>query len=293
MFRHVLAPVDFSPLSGLGLRYAHYLAECSKSGLTVLFANTFSPPPYFTESRLDELAAQFRDAMRESESHLHLFAAETLGELPEGMECRVVEGAPAEQITGFAAEHGAGLIVMGTHGRSGVNRFLLGSVAERVLRESAVPVLTVRGESGKVPSIRHILCPVNDSEAARQSLALATEMAECLGATVTVLHVREPGGTDSIHDLCAWVPDAQRGRCTVSEVTGGGEAALEIVKLSASLPCDLVVMGARHRSFFDSTVIGTTTVRVVRHAACPVLTVIQNSAATLNSKVEEKSRHAV
>ncbi|MCL4402247.1 MAG: universal stress protein [Acidobacteria bacterium] len=294
MFAHILAPVDFSPLSALGLRYARLLADCSQARVTVLFADTFSPPAYFTASLVDELAAQFRDSMREAETRLRQFAADALGgSLPAGIEFKVVEGMPAEVIAGFAAAHDAGLIAMGTHGRSGFNRFLLGSVAERVLRESAVPVLTVRGDGRASPSIRNILCPVNDSEAARQSLHVATEMAQCLGATVTLLHVREPGADNSINDLCAWAPAAQRARCTVRELVRDGEAAAEIVRFSSSLPCDLVVMGSRHRAFFDSTVIGTTTARVVRHAACPVLTVVQKPAATINSEVEEKRPYAV
>ena len=292
MFEHVLAPVDFSPLSASGLRYARVLSGCSNGRITVLFADTFSPPPYFTESRVEELAAQFRQSMNEAENELRRFTAETLGELPPGIEFKVLEGAPAERIAAFAAESGAGLIAMGTHGRSGFNRFLLGSVAERVIRESRVPVLTVRGASRELPPFRHILCPVNDSEAARQSLEVATELAQCLGASVTVLHVRE-AAKDSIDDLCAWIPEAQRTRCEMRDLTADGEAALEIVKLASSLPCDLLVMGSRHRAFFDSTVIGSTTARVVRHAACPVLTVGQSDTAALHSMLKEKSQHAL
>jgi nucleotide-binding universal stress UspA family protein len=59
---------------------------------------------------------------------------------------QVVEGNPSEEILAYATEHGIDLITMGTHGRSGLDRVVMGSVAERVVRRSSVPVLTVRGE---------------------------------------------------------------------------------------------------------------------------------------------------
>jgi nucleotide-binding universal stress UspA family protein len=66
--------------------------------------------------------------------------------------------------------------------------------------------------------------------------------------------------------------------CTIRELTREGEAAEEIVSLAKETPCDLLVIGARHRRFFDSTVLGSTTARVVRHAPCPVLTVYAKTA---------------
>jgi len=160
---------------------------------------------------------------------------------------------------------------------------MLGSVTERVLRETDVPVLTVRRDAPltEPPAIRNVLCPVNHSAVARKSLAVASQFAHCFGATLTVLHVREARATDSIDDLCAWVPKAHRSECQVREVSREGEAAHEIVALASELPCDLLVMGAQHRRFLDSTVIGTTTVRVVRHAPCPVLTVISRDPVVI------------
>ena len=87
------------------------------------------------------------------------------------VETRLVEGMPADAILKLAAEARAGAIVMGTHGRTGYNRWMLGSVAERVLRDSPAPVLTVRREPER--PIRHILCPVNDMEVSREALSVA------------------------------------------------------------------------------------------------------------------------
>lgn len=275
-FHNILAPVDFSELSAGSLRYAAAIARRSTAKLTLLYAHTFSPPPYFTGGELSELERQFRASFAEAERSLRQFAEATLGAGPGTSETHVVEGPPADTILAYASESGADLIVMGTHGRSGVNRWMLGSVAERVLRASEIPVLTVQpGRSAAGPvEIRHILCPVNDSLSARRALATATDLAASFEARVTVVHVQEEQAANSIADLCSWIAENRRATCDVREAVRKGEAAAEIISATAEADCDLAVIGAQHRAFFDTTVLGTTTVRVVRHARCPVLTIV-------------------
>jgi len=273
-FHNILIPVDFSDLSALALRYAAALAQCSGARMALVYAHTFSPPPYFTGHNLNELERQFRASFTEAEQALRQFAVSTLG-AAAGVEAQVLEGTPADTILKYAADRQIDLIAMGTHGRSGVNRWMLGSVAERVLRASEIPVLTVRpAPSAAGPAaIRRILCPVNNTAPARRALTTAMDLASCIGARLTVVHVKEDAATDSIQDLCAWVAGNRRGTCEVREVVRQGDATAEIIAATAEEDCGLAVIGAQHRAFFDSTVLGTTTVRVVRHARCPVLTV--------------------
>ncbi len=280
--KHILSPVDFSDLSALALRYAEALSRCSGARLTVLYASSFEAPPYFTQGQLAELQQTLREAGRQAEEDLRRFVQRTLGPGAARPEVRVAEGRPAEVILKVAAETGADLIAMGTHGRSGLNRLLLGSVTERVLSQSDVPVLTVRPPAPPPASplaVRRILCPVNDTPIARRALARAVEMARCLDAALTLLHVHEPKAEDGIADLCAWVPPALRTQCRIKEIERRGEAAREIVAEAVEGGCDLLVIGAEHRRFFDSTVIGSTSARVVRHAPCPVLTVVAREGA--------------
>lgn len=263
MYHHILAPVDFSPLSGLGLRWAGMLAHCGNARLTVLYANPFNPPPYFTSARMAQMEVRHREELREAEEQLQVFATSVLGPGGPSPAIRVVEALPVDAIMTVAEGTGADLIIMGTHGRSGFNRVMLGSVAERVLRESKVPVLTVRGDAERPPEVRHILCPMNGSPAARSAMNVANGIAACTSARVTAVHVLEPGA-----------PPPPPG----VQVVRQGNAAAEIVAASSELPCDLLVMGAHRRRFYDATVIGTTTARVVRHAPCPVLTVVVSEA---------------
>ncbi len=279
--RHILCPVDFSELSAFALRYALMIARCAPGArLTAAYANSFSPPPYFTASRLEELNTQFRDSFREARSALQDFVEKEVGEeAAASVACRVVEALPVDGIRMLASELNANLVVMGTHGRSGVNRLMLGSVAERTLRESEVPVLTVRGDvRAAVERPENVLCPVNDSPAAREALSAAAQLARCFGASLTALHIKETDTARGIGDLCTWVPDEIRSRCSVSELTLEGDPASEIISFARESSCDLLVLGARHRRFFDTTVLGSTVARVVRHAPCPVLTVMTRSA---------------
>src|SRR5664279_5994385 len=96
---------------------------------------------YFTESMIEDLQRQFSEAARDAKHSLASFVKSTLGEAAGAVEIRVVEGSPVDAIQEMAADVHADLIVMGTHGRTGLNRWMLGSVAERVLRQSPVPVL--------------------------------------------------------------------------------------------------------------------------------------------------------
>jgi nucleotide-binding universal stress UspA family protein len=281
--KNILCPIDFSDISALGLQFANALAQCSQARLTVLFADPFLPPPYFTHGRLEEVRQQLEDSKKEAERSLKEFVETTLGAGAVPHDLQVVEALAVDGILSVAAETSADLIAMGTHGRSGVNRLMLGSVAERVLRGSKIPVLTVRPgtkELDSSPAINNIVCPVNNSEVARRSLHYAAQMAQCFGAELTVLHVKEPDGKEAIDDLCAWVPSETRSLCSIREMTRDGEAAQEIVAVASELSCDLLVIAARHRRFFDSTIIGTTTVRVVRHAPCAVFTVVAEDQET-------------
>ena len=77
--------------------------------------------------------------------------------------------------------------------------------------------------------------------------------------------------------LCQWVSSKLMAGCVIKELVRQGHAAEQILDLARSMHSDLIVLGAQHKRFFDTTVLGTTTVRVTRHASCPVLTVIHKN----------------
>ena len=271
-FETILVPVDFSEISAHSLRTASLLAaRCGHARMVAMYANWFEAPPYFTAGRLAELQTEFRESLQVAERSLGAFVRSTLGDHADSVEVRVIEALPADGIRRLATQTKAQLIVMGTHGRSGLNRWMLGSVAERMLRESPVPVLTVR--SAPREPVRQVLCPVRDTELSRQALSFAAGISACFDATLTVLHVHEASETRPLSDLCSWIPAEERTRCVIRELVRHGDAAEEIVKVATEEPYGFVVLGAARRRYFEGMVLGTTTLRTVRHAPCPVLTV--------------------
>ncbi len=272
---NILCPVDFSQPSAVALRFAANLAAGTHARLTLMHAHFWEAPPYFTESQVADLSQQFKDSMQDAEKALGEFAAR---ECPDcGSEQVVVDMTPVDGILKAANDTRADIIVMGTHGRSGFNRFLLGSVTERVVREASIPIATVRSPSDapvETGPIRKLLCPVNDSAAAKHSLRMAARLATSIHAELIVVHVEEGHGASQRPEICNWLSESEREGCSIQEVVESGNAAERILKTAVKLSADLLVIGAQHRRFADATVIGTTTIRVVRHSPIPVLTIV-------------------
>ena len=279
----VLCPTDFSEMATLALNYGKMISTGFKARMLVLFADHFEPPPYFTPGQENKLIKSMERSRKAATVHLARYIKENLGEETQ-MEALVIDDRPDRAILKTAETRNADLIVMGTQGRSGWSRFMLGSVTERILREIDRPVLAVRfKESEGVTApvfIKKILCPVNYTELAHFALDHAVAVAECFRADLTVLHVIEsPSGEESEQaahkTLCTWIPEEMRPRCNLREIIRRGGAAEQIIETALSLGCDLIVIGAQHKRFSDTTVIGTTTSRVTQHAPCPVLVIIR------------------
>ena len=279
--KFILCPTDFRDPATLALHYGKHLADCYDSRLIILYVDRFSPPPYFTSGQLEDLVKSMERLKGAAHEHLIRYVREQIGE-SDGVETTVVENETVTAIMDVCRQRKVDLIVMGTHGGADFNHFLLGSVTERVLHQADCPVLTVRGkkdlsEPFKI-RIRQILCPVNFTEVSFKALEHAVAISKCFGAKLLVLHVIESRDVaeQSEHSrLCAWIPDEARARCSVKEIIRRGDAAEQIIEMTSSSACDIIVLGAQHKRFHDTTVLGSTTIRVTRHAPCPVLTVIR------------------
>src|SRR5262249_31526550 len=210
----------------------------------------------------------------------------------------VREGDPAHDIAVAADALSADLVVMGTHGRTGLERLLLGSVAERTLRRLRCPVLTMsRVENAVVrPGFRRILCPIDLTGASARTVEAAVALADRNAAELTVVHVLESadggtpgpsaylsraerealrqGGVEQVRErLHAAVARCAPGRSRIDERVTAGEPSQEIVRLAEEIGADLVVMGACATSPIARLFFGSTSRDVVREAPCPVLVV--------------------
>jgi nucleotide-binding universal stress UspA family protein len=215
----------------------------------------------------------------------------------------VLEGEAAHEIAAFARDCGAQLLVLGTHGRSGVERLAMGSVAEKVLRTATCPVLTVPPRvPDQVPLptalFRRVLCGVDFSPSSMQGLAYAMSIAQESGGALTVVHVAELLPEDFSEEpiankpptfqaylarvkaeraakLAEAVPASVREYCTVDTLLIEGRPYRELLRLASEKASDLIVLGVHGRGALDRFFFGATTEHVVRAATCPVLTIRQ------------------
>lgn len=256
--RRILVPVDLSKVSRAARAWASELAKDAR--VTILYVLDL-PPVATMELPQPMLGVHLRRRL----------LARLRKNYPEAARHLVVEGDAASLIV----QHGrsADLIVMGTHARTGLDRALLGSVSEAVVRGSETPVLVARKPPRKV---RSVLAPVNLAPYSRRGLDLAAAAALALDAELVVLYVgatRGGGGPNPrfflngmLESLEIWHGHQLRARVLAVE----GEPIPTI--LAEARRHDLLVLTAHRKSLLEDLVLGTTAERVLRHAPVPVLT---------------------
>jgi nucleotide-binding universal stress UspA family protein len=192
-----------------------------------------------------------------------------------------------ECVLADATDHGVDCVVMGTHGRTGLHRFVLGSVAERTLRESPVPVLTVHEETAVADGIDSVLVPTDGSDCAEAAAAHAVDLAAATGAALHVVHVVDAGalpadgsgavlealrqaGRDALDSVVDRASEADLSTVRASVLTGAPYRA--IADYADAERVDLVVQGTHGRTGFDRYLLGSVAERVVRLCDRPVLT---------------------
>jgi nucleotide-binding universal stress UspA family protein len=208
----------------------------------------------------------------------------------------VDEGHPADRIVVRATSGTVDLVVMGTHGLRGFERFMLGSVAEKVLRRSTCPVMTVppaAATTAKVPYTR-LLCPVDFSESSLAALRFAMSLAKEADARLTILHVLDwPADNELLVEqsdapefrrlvegrarerLEALVTDEMKTWSKPAPRIGYGKPYRRILETAMDENSDLIVIGVHGRNPLDVMLFGSTTNQIVRRASCPVLTLKQ------------------
>jgi nucleotide-binding universal stress UspA family protein len=295
--KRVLVPVDFTDTSTVALAAGRRLAEAFNAEMLALFADTFVPPIAYADVPVGWYDENLGEMKTAATTRLVSYMREHIGEAAR-WEARVVTDTPVHAILATAKEWNADAVVMGTHGWTGWRRALLGSVAESVLHELDVPILTIRHRTeepaGNADRMKRILCPVNYSDVARDAIVVAGSIAEALDGEIYVVHVVEAEKNEQhegdLETLREWIPQNIRHRCLYKELVIRGHAAETVIDLANKLESDLIVVGAQHRRFVDTTVIGTTTERILRHAGCPVMTVVRKiDAPRATTRAAEKT----
>ena len=274
--RTILCPIDFSPGSRYALRVAIRLAN--ESGAPLVLVHAWFVPAATAGGDPPMLGVTMQALVDDAQRGLTDALTEVKRAGVEHVTSQLVTGPPAERVASIATPRD--LIVMGTHGRTGLSRVLLGSVAERVVRHAPCSVLIAR-EHGEPRAYRHLLVPVDFSEASRRALDEAGDLATRTGATVTLLHVLErvsassllaadQGATALLDD---WAELIERKTQTqVTRMIRTGTASHQALSVAAEDPSiDLIIVGSRGRTGLSRLLIGSVAERIVRHATGAVL----------------------
>ena len=290
----ILCPVDFSDFSRHALDWATGIARWYDAEISALHVvpPITAPAPPTGEGLYPPLVFSAED-LQQFRTELDTFAHAP--DMP-ALDTQVVQGNVAGEIVRLATGLPADLVVMGTHGRSGFERLMLGSVTERVLRKSPCPVLTVPARAPVVVPVNglfgRIICAVDFSPVSLHALALAQSLAGEAAARLCVLHVLEPVSVfepvvatgpklpAASADLCRkarhrieeLIGDDTRAFTDVAEVVVAGKPYQEILRVASEQSADLIVIGV-HGGHAGLPAFGSTTNHVVRQALCPVLTV--------------------
>jgi nucleotide-binding universal stress UspA family protein len=294
--KNILFPTDFSRCADQALIHAVYLAEKYGTTLHLLHVVTlFKDQPDVLSDELVETEELVRKLEEKAEIELNT-VANTHGN--DDMEIvvkqkRAISAAPA--ILEYSSKNGIDLIVMGTHGRRGIEHLLLGSAAEEVIRLAECPVFTIR-ESEEIKPIKlfeRILVPIDFSDHSKKALVYAKEIADSYDANLQLLHVIEDtvhpayslSGKSSIFDLVPGIEEDCRRRIEkmvldvgitnekTEIIIQGGQASHDIIKFAKDNSSDLVVIATHGLTGIEHLLLGSVTEKVVRMAPCPVFTV--------------------
>jgi nucleotide-binding universal stress UspA family protein len=294
--QRILCPVDFSEGARHALEHAIVFAKWYAAQITVFHVYSAPQPlvpvltvpgdvPLLPALQPEEVGEEVRRFCR------------PLTPADVSLAFAVKEGSPAKEIVRHADDISADLLIMGTHGRGGFERLILGSVTEKVLRTTQRPVLTVpppvHTPAPGPATYKTILCPLELSEASSRALEYALSLAKEADARLILLHVVEgvtehPHPSEAAHfnvpeyhryleqdamtRLKAAIPDEARTWCQPEERVESGKAYREILRVAADTRAELIVMGVHGKGAIDRWLFGSTTNHIIREATCPVLT---------------------
>jgi nucleotide-binding universal stress UspA family protein len=282
-FRNILFATDFSSAANSALPYAAGLARSFGAKLYALHvkepANYALPPQLWEAARL----ADEREMQRVRQEVKHDFP-ELTPEILEG------EGGVWPAMASAIESHEIDLIVVGTRGRTGVGKALLGAQAEEVLRRATCPVLTVgphaRSQEGRRGKVASILFATDFGMASLAAAPIAVSLAEEYQVKLTLLHVienreanqrvtAEEFGEAGERHLRALIPDGAEFWCAPHFVVEQGVPAEKILEVARRSNADLIVLGVHKPEGVPgaATHLAIATVHhIVAHAECPVLT---------------------
>jgi nucleotide-binding universal stress UspA family protein len=299
----ILVPLDGSALAEQILRYVQFLAPLLKA--RVLLLRVVSEADIQRMLAHEDLSPKRDPALtypdREQRARQRLttqarrYLADKVAQLGIAglaVEAKVCAGMPAEAILSVAEQRPITLIALATHGYSGVRRWALGSVADKVVQVATIPVLVVRGMARLSWSdgLKQVLVPLDGSDHARQALPVATDLARRAQAEMVLLQaipptieaypytplpmsVRIPLRTQALDELGALADDLRRQDVPVTPLVVEGYAADVIVDLATQRAVDLIVMATHGYTGIKRWALGSVADKVLHATSTPLVLV--------------------
>ncbi len=305
--KKILVGVDFSAGSEVAIKQALRVARHTGAELCLLHVGVIPEQPVGVPDAMATTAAAYtrivKDKLAEDREALARMRERVSGQGVEVSQA-LTDGFADTAIVRAATEMHADLIVIGTHGRTGIKRFLLGSIAERVVRLASCNVLVARPGGDDEGGFHRILVPTDFTEAARRALDLGVKLA-APGAAVDLLHCWQLpaltastyGPVKSLRDLDEGIRTTLRGqasaagqRLLAAHEAAGVELAFHEVEAPpthgiqdwlADHTYDLVVTGSHGRRGVRRFLLGSVAEVTVRHSPCSVLVVHAGEAASV------------
>jgi nucleotide-binding universal stress UspA family protein len=277
--KDILVATDFSSVSDKAAAYAKALALNFRSKVEIV--HVFDPS--YVESLL---GMSVKDRQKLSHDGLETLQQEFLDSGIEATTTLAEGRSPHTTLLKHAADHDVDLIVAGTHSKFGLERLVLGSTAEELIRKAACPVLTVgphAKEPGEGPLVfRTIVYATDFTAQAAKAAVFALSFAQDSGAHIYLCHISNAQATaEEMETLDAtfnaalnkMIPESVYEWCTPETVVKHGDAAQSILELSERVNADLIVLGARNASFWLTHIEHGLTPDLLAEATCPVMTV--------------------
>jgi nucleotide-binding universal stress UspA family protein len=280
-FDHILVPTDFTEISQRALEYAKAIAKLGNSELLLVHVNSpveLITPPEAAWVDLSEVQSLQEEQLEQSGAALR----------SEGFRARAISvtGPLHNELLSTVNQYKADLIVLGTHGKKGLERLLFGSDAEAVLMHAHCPVLSVGPAApnlqDKTWRMREVICATNLEPRSAEVVAYAHRLAALYQADLVLFHVKSSSKQD---DDVNWVAFEEAFRYYVPEDLGthswlrtrlaSAPPATSIVELAVQRGSGLIVMGTHEKSSIATHFGRGTTAKVLAEAPCPVLTILQ------------------
>lgn len=298
---NILIPTDFSACADHALSHALQVADRFGARLHILHVVNELDPDWYGITDAQERAVKLRDQIkREARDRLEELVPSKDGYDVEATISLQLSFDVADSIHEYVNERAVDLVVMGTHGRKGLDRLMLGNVANKLVRHAPCPVMTVREE---VPWISEdeeltyddILAPIDFSDHSREALRVSKIFADRYQARLHLMFVAEKRTVPTFSDTGLpgigvvemdpeIVKNAEEGLQQLNEKIGGpevqsayhvreGDVSRDVIDFAETHGVSLIVMATRGLTGMSRFLLGSNTERVVRVAPCPVLTI--------------------